>query len=127
MENEPYIVELIKRFYHFHISSYVSEISGAVIKVRTSIIFTPKEFRPVSPNSIKFIGIWYYYPDIEKYDLYDLTYIRGCEMPILKYTQEEYEFDNYLEKISFKEYEKVLHEKLNNHLYDIKGERGIKL
>jgi hypothetical protein len=113
MSNEPYIVKLIKKSYDIKVSSFVT-FPDRLIKVTVIILFTPKKITVTSPYNTKSAGVWYYNPNTKKSNFYNFIYVRGDNMPILKYTQEEYEFDNYLEYIGHKEYERALREILEH-------------
>jgi len=85
------------------------------------IVFTPKEISEFTPKRVNFYSK--HKVDILD-DLFDLsfedaTYIRSSEMPLLKYIQGEYYFDEFCEKLA--------HDKVDEIIDDyLKGKVNVK-
>lgn len=86
-----------------------------IIKVRIRLIFTPKDITPITPHGATALGTWNYDYNPKKTEFFDFIYLREEDMPILNYTQEEYEFNGYVEDIARKEYEKLIGELIGNY------------
>lgn len=78
------------------------------------IVFTPKEINEFTPKTVNFyskhrVDIL---NDLVDKSYEDAVYIRGYEMPLLKYVQGEYYMDEFCEKLSNDKVEEIIEDYL---------------
>jgi hypothetical protein len=117
MSNElPTVVRQVLKLYDMEVNTVILDTKtnsqGSVVRIKTTITFTPKEVSSISPETVESYGVFDYRVDSSRLFL-DMVYLRDSDMPILRYIDDDYGLDVFLTEIveteTKKKFEKVRH------------------
>ena len=105
MSNElPAVVKQVLKLYDMSVDTSVkSRIikdldNDDFIRIRANILFKPKEYNSITPESVLIWGVWDYYK--YKIDFHDMIYLRDIDMPILAYIDDDYNLDEFVTEVA---------------------------
>jgi hypothetical protein len=116
MSNElPIVVKQVLKLYDMEVNTVILDTKtnsqGSVVRIKTTITFTPKEVSSISPETVESYGVFDYRKDSRLF--LDMVYLRGSDMPILAYIDDDYGLDVFLTEIveteTKKKFDKVRH------------------
>lgn len=103
-DNIPYVVKQVLRLYDMSVdtsvkSNIVKDLhDDDFIRIRANILFKPKEYNSITPESVLIWGVWDYFK--YKIDFYDMVYLRDTDMPIIPYIGDEFTLDEFVTEVA---------------------------
>lgn len=77
-------------------------------RVCIDITLIPKQISPITPKAVMASAIWYCNVNMSSHNLTDFCSFDENDLPVLKYSSEEYSFNQYTLDLCYEEFNKVI-------------------